>query len=228
MSAWSDTGRFLREFVRDPLHTASVTPSSRALATVMTQPLPVTGEPVVVELGPGTGAFTRAIQERTGGRARHIAVELNAGWAELLAERWPEVEVVRADARELPRLLADRGVGPVDAVVSGLPWVAYAPGADGRGLHALIVEALAPTGVFTQFGYSWTRWMPPARRQLADLRAHFAEVTTSRTVWRNVPSAVVHTARRPRDLTGGGAPAPRSGGPSSPPPGRRGRPTRRR
>lgn len=202
MTAWADTGRFLREFVRDPLHTASVTPSSRALAAAMTQALPVTGEPVVVELGPGTGAFTRAIQERTGGRARHVAVELNAGWADLLTQRHPEVDVVRADARELPRLLADRGIGSVDAVVSGLPWVAYAPGPDGRGLHALIVEALAPTGVFTQFGYSWTRWMPPARRQLADLRAHFAEVATSRTVWRNVPSAVVYTARQPRRPNG--------------------------
>ena len=127
MSAWADTGRFIREFVRDPLHTASVTPSSPALAAAMTLPLTVTGEPVVVELGPGTGAFTRAIQERTGGRARHIAVELNPGWARLLEERYPKVEVVRADARELPQLLADRDIAGVDAVVSGLPWVAYSP-----------------------------------------------------------------------------------------------------
>ncbi|OLT21154.1 SAM-dependent methyltransferase [Pseudonocardia sp. CNS-139] len=198
MSAWADTGRFIREFVRDPLHTASVTPSSPALAAAMTECVPAAGEPVVVELGPGTGAFTRAIQDRTGGRARHLAVELNQGWAGLLRERYPAVEVVEADARELPRLLADRGLGNVDAVVSGLPWVAYAPGPDGRGLHAMIVEALAPTGVFTQFGYTWTSWMPPARQQLADLRAHFADVTTSRTVWRNFPAAIVHTARAPR------------------------------
>ncbi len=197
-SAWADTGRFVREFARDPLHTASVTPSSQALAAAMVLPLPVTGTPVVVELGPGTGAFTRAIQERTGGRARHVAVELNARWAQLLAERHPEVDVVQADARELPRLLADRGITAADAVVSGLPWVAYSPGADGRGLHAVITEALTPDGVFTQFGYTWTRWAPPARRQLADLRAHFGEVTTSRTVWRNLPPAIVHEARHPR------------------------------
>ncbi|TQM43484.1 class I SAM-dependent methyltransferase [Pseudonocardia cypriaca] len=197
MTAWVDTGRFVREFVRDPLHTASVTPSSQALAAAMVRPVPAVGEPVVVELGPGTGAFTRAIQERTGGRARHVAVELNERWAQLLTDRHPGVDVVRADARELPRLLAERGIGSVDAVVSGLPWVAYTPGSDGRGLHAVITEVLAPTGVFTQFGYTWTRWAPPARRQLTDLRAHFAEVTTSRTIWRNVPPAVVHEARRP-------------------------------
>jgi phosphatidylethanolamine/phosphatidyl-N-methylethanolamine N-methyltransferase len=197
VTAWADTGRFLREFARSPLHTAAVAPSSRALAAAMTLPLPAGGSPVVVELGPGTGSFTRAIQERTGGRARHVAVELNERWAQLLADRHPEVDVVRGDARALPRLLADRGITAVDAVVSGLPWVAYTPGADGRGLHTVLTDVLAPTGVFTQFAYSWTRWARPARRQLADLRAHFAEVTISPMVWRNLPPAVVYAARRP-------------------------------
>ena len=197
-SPWADTALFMREFVRRPLSTASVAPSSPALAAAMTASLPASGEPVVVELGPGTGAFTRAIQEHTGGRGRYIAVELNPGWAQLLGRRHPDVDVVRADARELPALLAERGITAVDAVVSGLPWVAYSPGPDGRGLHAVITEALAPGGVFTQFAYTWTRWAPPARRQLADLRAHFAEVTISPAVWRNFPPAVVYEARRPQ------------------------------
>ncbi|MDT7653215.1 MAG: phosphatidylethanolamine/phosphatidyl-N-methylethanolamine N-methyltransferase [Pseudonocardiales bacterium] len=197
-SPWADTGLFLREFVRDPLHTAALAPSSPALAAAMAASLPGTGAPVVVELGPGTGAFTGVIQERTGGRALHIAVELHPGWAQLLAQRHPQVEVVLADARELPALLADRGIAAVDAIVSGLPWVAYSPGPDGRGLHTMITEALAPHGVFTQFAYIWTRWAPPARRQLADLRAHFAEVVISRPVWRNLPPAVVYEARQPQ------------------------------
>lgn len=198
----TDTWSFLREFARAPLQTASVTPSSAALAAAMTEPLatlPTVGdEPVVVELGPGTGAFTRAIQARLGGRGRHLAVELNPRWADLLAGRHPGVDVVCADVRELPALLADRGLTQVDAVVSGLPWVAYAPGPDGRGLHTVITETLAASGVFTQFGYSWTRWAPPAKRQLAELRAHFAEVTTSPVVRRNLPPAVVYRARTPQ------------------------------
>ncbi|GAA1198957.1 methyltransferase domain-containing protein [Pseudonocardia alaniniphila] len=201
-SPWADTGLFLREFVRHPLNTAAVAPSSAALAAGMTAPLATTGDPVVVELGPGTGAFTRAIQERTGGRVRHIAVELNPGWAQLLRERHPEVDVVLGDARELPALLADRGITAVDGVVSGLPWVAYSPGPDGRGLHAVITDALAPGGVFTQFAYTWTRWAPPARRQLADLRAHFGEVTITPAVWRNLPPAVVYVARKPLRRSG--------------------------
>lgn len=197
MSTWSDTGLFLREFARDPLHTASVAPSSAALAAAMTVPVPATGEPVVVELGPGTGAFTAAIARRTGGRGRHIAVERHPGWAELLEQRHPGVEVVTGDVRDLAAILRDRGVTAVDAVVSGLPWVAYASGPGNRPLHSVITDVLAPTGVLTQFAYSPTRWTPPARRQLADLRAHFAEVVISRTVWRNLPPAVVYQARQP-------------------------------
>jgi phospholipid N-methyltransferase len=190
----SDTGRFLREFARDPLHTAAIAPSSPALAAAMTASLPDTGDPVVVELGPGTGAFTGAVQERLGGRGRHVAIERHREWAGLLRRRFPRVDVVYADVDTLPTVLADRGITSVDAVVSGLPWAAYAPG---RGLHAMITDAMTPTGVFTQFAYSWTRWAPPAQRQLADLRAHFGDVVTSPTVWRNLPPAVVHRARQP-------------------------------
>jgi hypothetical protein len=57
---------------------------------------------------------------------------------------------------------------------------------------------MAPGGAFTQLGYAVTRWAPPARAQLGELRSAFEEVSTSRTVWRNVPPAVVHVARRPR------------------------------
>jgi phosphatidylethanolamine/phosphatidyl-N-methylethanolamine N-methyltransferase len=192
----SDTARFLREFVRDPMTTAAVAPSSRALAAVMTSHVPTTGEPVVVELGPGTGAFTTAIQARLDGRGRHIAVELHPEWARLLGERFPAVEVVQGDVGELAGLLRDRNVTSADAVVSGLPWAAYRTGT----VHSATARLLDNGGTFTQFAYSWTRhWAPPARAQLADLRRHFTEVVTSSTVWRNVPPAVVYQARRPRD-----------------------------
>lgn len=189
MAYLGDTALFLREFARDPLHTAAVAPSSAALAAAMVAAVPAGG--VVVELGPGTGAFTRALQQRH--PARHVAVELNPRWAVRLADHHPDVDVALADAATLPALLAERGIDAVDAVVSGLPWVAYA----GGGLHRVIADALAPTGVFTQFAYSATRWAPPARRQLVDLRRHFAEVTTTPVVWRNLPPAVVHRARMP-------------------------------
>lgn len=195
------TGEFLREFVKSPTTTAAVGPSSRFLAVEMVAPIPGRGDPVVVELGPGTGAFTRVIQERLGGRGHHLALELNPRWATALGKRYPAVETMCLDARELPKLLAERGVR-ADVIVSGLPWAAHTV-RDGRPLTAVLADSLTPGGVFTQFAYTWTRWAPPARQQLRDLRASFEETVISRTVWRNVPPAVVYFARRPRPVEAG-------------------------
>jgi phosphatidylethanolamine/phosphatidyl-N-methylethanolamine N-methyltransferase len=79
--------------------------------------------------------------------------------------------------------------------VSGLPWVAY----DCQPpLFHSAARSIAPTGVYTQFAYTWSRWGAPARRLLAGLRAEFEEVVTTSTVWRNLPPAVVYVSRRPR------------------------------
>ncbi|GAA2888183.1 class I SAM-dependent methyltransferase [Nonomuraea rubra] len=196
-------GRFLWEFIRSPLRTAAVLPSSPRLAAQMVVGVPERGEPVVVELGAGTGAFTSAIQRRLRGRGRHVVIELNERFAEEIARTFPSVEVVCDDAVHLPRLLGGLAAGPVDVVVSGLPWIAYA----GRPpLIESVAQVLSPAGVYTQFAYTWTRWAAPARRLSGGLRAAFEEVVTSTTVWRNLPPAVVYVARRPRvpepDLTG--------------------------
>ncbi|RRO20484.1 SAM-dependent methyltransferase [Saccharopolyspora rhizosphaerae] len=191
--------RFAWEFVKSPTTTAAVGPSSRALAEQMVAPIPLTGDPLVLELGPGTGAFTEVVQERLGGRGKHLAVELNAGWAAELGRRFPGVESVCDSARRVPELLAERGLGEVDVVVSGLPWAAHAP-VGGVSLVELLAGVLAPDAAMTQFAYTWTRWAPPARRLHADLEAKFEEVVVSRAVWRNLPPAVVHLARRPRSL----------------------------
>ncbi|MET7394968.1 methyltransferase domain-containing protein [Dactylosporangium sp. NPDC005572] len=187
---------FFVEFVRDPLTVGAVAASGPALATVSTAAVPRTGAPVVVELGPGTGAFTDAIQRRLAGRGTHLAVELNARFAQQLAARHPAVDVVHADAAGLAALLAQRGLRSADVVVSGLPWAAFAAGRQHDVLSA-VVATLSPHGVFTTFAYVHTRWAPPARRLLQSLRSRFDEVVVSRTVWANVPPALVYYCRRP-------------------------------
>ena len=54
-------GLFFREFVRAPLRTASVLPSSSTLALRMLDPLRSRSRPVLVELGPGTGAVSSLV-----------------------------------------------------------------------------------------------------------------------------------------------------------------------
>lgn len=188
----ADRSMLFREFLRAPTRVATVTASSDALVAAMLAPLDLDGDPVVVELGAGTGRVTDALQSRLRGRGRHIAVELNAVLAGRLAQRHPGVAVVCADAGTLPAIVAAQALERVDAVSSLLPWVAYAQ----APIPALAAAALTTTGTFTQVTLLPTTWMPPARRQERDLRAVFDDVTVGPTVWRNLPPARVLVASR--------------------------------
>ena len=54
---------FFRAWLRDPFRVGAAAPSSRALAAMMTAEItPALGP--VIELGPGSGVFTRAILAR--------------------------------------------------------------------------------------------------------------------------------------------------------------------
>lgn len=192
---------FVREFVRAPLTVASVIPSGRALSQRVTTPIPASGEPVVVELGPGTGAFTREIQAVLAGRGRHVAIEINDRFAALLTGRFPGADVATADARDLPSVLDDLGLDRADVVISGLPWAVFGSRQQ-REVLGSIMDALVPDGAFTTFAYLHALWSVPARRFRDLLEESFEEVVPSRTVWPNVPPALVYHCRRPRVLAG--------------------------
>ncbi|MDF2977016.1 MAG: ribosomal adenine dimethylase protein [Actinomycetospora sp.] len=187
---------FTREFLKDPLAVASLVPSAAPLCRQAAAPLPETGDPVVLDLGAGTGQVTDVIQERLGGRGRHIAVEFNPRMAAVLAERQPKVEVICDDARAVVERLLDEGVR-TDLTVSGLPWLLTAP-RQGRSIFEDLARLAAPGGAVTQLAHAWIRFFPTARQVQRNLEAAFEEVVVSRTVWANVPPAVVYVARRPR------------------------------
>ncbi|QNG55653.1 methyltransferase domain-containing protein [Pseudonocardia petroleophila] len=174
----------------------AVAPSSARLAEVLSSVVPRTGEPVVVELGPGTGAVSAVIAERLPAGGRHLAVELDPDMVAYLRRTRPGLEVVPGDARELGALLAEHGVGRVDAVVCGLPWALFDDGVQADVLRE-VGRAIGDTGAFTTFAYLQGMAMPAAQRFRARLRGAFEEVLVSATVWRNVPPAFVYVCRRP-------------------------------
>jgi phospholipid N-methyltransferase len=187
---------FLTQFVRQPMSVGAVYPSSPTLADRITAPVPRTGDPVVVELGPGTGSFTGEIQRRLAGRGHQLAIEINTDFAGALSRRYPAVDVISADAGNLRELLAARGHSQANVIVSGLPWAAFNENLQHMLLDA-VADSLTDDGAFTTFAYLFAIWTPPAQRLRNALRARFEEVTMGRTVWANLPPALVYHCRRP-------------------------------
>jgi phosphatidylethanolamine/phosphatidyl-N-methylethanolamine N-methyltransferase len=184
---------FLRQALRRPTVVGAPAPTGPALAAEIAAVVPRFG--TVVELGAGTGAIVPAIRARLAPDARYVAVEIDERMAAYLRRRLPGLGVLCGDAAELDALLAAAGVGPVDAVVSSLPWTLFAPTRRDRTLDA-VRAVLSPGGVFATIV---TVTAPPWRvHQLRrGLRTAFDEVLETRTVWRNVPPSRLFVCRRP-------------------------------
>ncbi|MBA8824368.1 phospholipid N-methyltransferase [Saccharopolyspora lacisalsi] len=187
---------FVARAWRDPATVGAVIPSSPVLAREIASIVPTAGSPVVVELGPGTGALSSAVAERLPAGGRHIALELDPGMVEHLRTNMPQLEVIEGDATDLGRILREAGVESVDAVVSGLPWSLFPGESQGRILSE-VGGVLAPGGAFTTIAYALALGSTGARLFRRRLERGFDEVVMTRTVWRNMPPARTYICRRP-------------------------------
>lgn len=190
-----DRARFLAAFVRRPFDTGSITPSSIHLAGAMVAGMDLHAASTVVELGPGTGVFTKLIEAQLKPGACCLCFEIHCEMAKDLARQFPRVQVVNDSVEHIDRYLKDAGRTEVDAAISGLPWAAFTPDHQKRLLDAT-VGALRPGGRFATFAYTHAARMPRARKFRELLESRFTTVTTSPIVWRNVPPAFVYRCQK--------------------------------
>ena len=101
----------------------AVTPSGKVLARAMARYVDPDIAGPVIELGPGTGAVTKALVERGIDPSRLVLVEFNPSFCRLLRTRYPDATVVQGDAYRIQHLLGGLLQEPAAAVVSGLPLV---------------------------------------------------------------------------------------------------------
>jgi phosphatidylethanolamine/phosphatidyl-N-methylethanolamine N-methyltransferase len=191
MPTLRDHGRMLSTFIRQPFRTGTVVPSSAGLAELMVADMGLASADTVVELGPGTGVFTRVIAERVRPDALVLAFEIDETLASELQHQMPRVKVVNDSAENLAAHLQACGRQSADAILSGLPWANFSRELQERLLRA-VVAGLRPGGRFATFAYIPAAHFPPGRRFRALLEASFPRVETTRIVYQNFPPAFVY------------------------------------
>jgi phospholipid N-methyltransferase len=102
---------------------------------------------------------------------------------------------VNGSAADLTRILAERDIDDVDAIVCGLPW-ATLPVSLQQAVFAAMDRALVPGGVFVTFGYFQSLVMPAAQALRRRLLREFPDVRRSPVVWANVPPAFAYICRK--------------------------------
>ncbi|HEY2346724.1 MAG TPA: methyltransferase domain-containing protein [Xanthomonadaceae bacterium] len=192
--AWT----FFRQWLKNPIKMASITPSGQQLAGMMMAELP-TGARRVVELGGGTGVFTAALLKHGIAPQDLMVVELNPELSIHLQRLFPQARVVQGDARELARIATDNGFaegGPVDAIVSGLGMLSM-PKTLQRDIVAAAFACIRPGGHFVQFTYGPA---VPIAQDVVD--ALDLQARKGATAWRNLPPATVYVFTRSGDAVG--------------------------
>lgn len=178
-------------FLRNPRTVGAFAPSSRLLAEAMSDHLVPHAASRVVELGPGTGAFTASLLSAMAERSHLLAVEIDPVFASALRRRWPDLDVACAAAETLPALMTARGGCQVDHIISGLPFVSLPAAIVTRTLQA-VAATLRPGGTFTTFQYAHCYRWPSAsafRREVSHILG--APPPTTRLIVPNMPPAVV-------------------------------------
>ena len=180
----SDFTLFLGEMMRRPKEVSAIAPSSTAVARKMTEGVENVSGPIV-EIGPGTGSFTKVILERGVAPERLILMELNPRFCEELSRKFPGVTVLNRPAQEIEQL----GVTGLGCVISGVPVLAR-PQIQ-REVVGNAFKVMSPEGVFVQITYSPNAPIPE------DAQVDMGITATKRgTVWANLPPARVFEFRR--------------------------------
>ena len=189
--------QFLFAWFRNPRQAGALLPSGASLAHAMAAPVdPARG--LVIELGVGTGAITRALIARGVTPEQLILVEKDPALFAEMQRRFPGVVALQGDAAHLGRLLSRAGAGRPGTLVSSLPLLSM-----GRRQRLLVLlqmfAVLGVGGELVQFTYSP---LPPIPAVLA-VALGVAGTRVAR-VFSNLPPAAVWVYRvcQPRSSLG--------------------------
>ncbi|MEO8206267.1 MAG: rRNA adenine N-6-methyltransferase family protein [Chthoniobacterales bacterium] len=186
---------FFPEFIRSIGMVGAICPSSPQLAQLIVKEANVRNAQTIVELGPGDGIFTRHIMAAKPAGARFIALEKNEVFAQMLKKHSPNMPVIEGCATELADHVREHGLGPVQSIVSGLPWAVF-PADLQNSILKQVAASLCSTGVFATFAYFGPHWLPKGRAFRQRLQELFSDVRTSRIELRNLPPAFVYIVRK--------------------------------
>jgi phospholipid N-methyltransferase len=176
----------LTKFLERGRTIASFAPSSRWMARTTVRDIDFTKARCIVELGAGTGPITKEILARAGKDCRVISLDLDSDLCRHLQRRFPNAEVLEANAVDLGRLLDERGIDKVDHILSGLPLPSI-PEAIRERILDVCARRLKPDGSFRQLTIMPWIYYRMYRRYFQDIRFRF--------VFRNLPPGGVYVCR---------------------------------
>ncbi|WP_027365510.1 class I SAM-dependent methyltransferase [Desulfotruncus alcoholivorax] len=143
---------FLYKFIQSPKQVGSITPSSKYLAQAMLAPVNWSLIRTIVELGAGTGVFTKGIYQNVPRGCKVAIFEKDNDMRKILTAKYPTFRFCK-DAQNLSREIGALGLSKVDCIISGLPFKLFSQDSRDRILDE-VEHTLQEDGLFITFQYS--------------------------------------------------------------------------
>ena len=176
---------FLSKFAQSPNTIGSITPSSSFLVKKMLGDLPWGDIGVIVELGAGTGVFTKYIDRYKKDSCKAVIIEKDSQLRQSLADSYPSFYFA-AQAARLDSTMWQLDMGEADCIISGLPFAMFSPELREQIMEAAL-RSLKPGGLFIAFQYSL--------QMKSMLERYFNEIDISLMLF-NLPPAFVYRCRK--------------------------------
>src|SRR5262245_59056823 len=115
--------QFLQPFLKNAGTVGSITPSSAELARRMDTGIRLDENNADLELGLGTGAITKFLQEVVPDENSYLGIELDRDLVRPLKRNYPDMKIVRGNALEATEIHSRSGLGKIGSIICCLPFV---------------------------------------------------------------------------------------------------------
>jgi phosphatidylethanolamine/phosphatidyl-N-methylethanolamine N-methyltransferase len=180
--------QFLQAFLKSPLKVGAIAPSSPELARMMLDGVKPNDDNIIIELGVGTGAITKYIKDVIPDERSYLGIELDPRLVRSLHYKYPDLNIVCGNARDISRIHKESGLGKVGYVLCCLPFVTL-PGEVAKGILSEVDDFMDEGCMFRAFQYAHGYYSPAALKLRAYMRNRYGVSHRSKLVVKNVPPA---------------------------------------
>jgi len=175
---------FLYKFICKPKEIGSIAPSSSFLTRKMLVNLPWNTIETLVELGAGTGVFTKFITDNKKKSCKVLVIEKDFDMRKALQAQYPALHY-GVQAEKVDLLLQRYDLPQADCIISGLPFTTFSESLR-DDIMVAIKRSLKPGGIFVAFQYSL--------QMRKTLQQNFSEVAIGFVPF-NMPPAFVYCCK---------------------------------